>query len=666
MGFAILISEKGGAERREVFETNDVSVGRVQGNELMLPKGNVSKQHARLSFRDGRFLVTDNKSTNGTYVNGRKIAQALVVREGDKIYVGDYVLRFEALPGTQLAAESTANSTENTGSSGPGESAAPRGSVPSIQSGSPGGAGSMPPAPPVLSHAIPPAGGLPKPVARTVMLDTARGSATATPVHGASANGGNGSNSAPVATPSSQDSASSGRALPYSTPAPRPAGVSSPDLRPAAGLRESTVPPSGKGPRLGHRSALASLVDAVGRTFDTAVFREGTPADAAHVEHIERALTDELGRMRGNAAIAGYADVETLGRDARRELLDLGPLRALLEDTTVDEIHVDAADHIVAVRGGSRSIVDPGFSSDQAVEWAIARLAWSSGEPRLPHELVVERMLPDGSQFSAVLPPISSSGPALTLRPRRRFEVTLDDLIQREVLTRSTATFLHQCLAARANVLVVAGRTAAPPLLAALAAAVPPEARVLVLEAPDQGVVARTGATSLLLLDSGARGEVVARAAGRMGADHTIVGTFAGHVATTMLDAIADGNNGIIGAVRASGIVAGLARLVAEIAAARPGLGLEVAREWLASSIDIVIEVGSRPDGPLQVTRVAELAGTSAGAIVLRDLFVPEGTEITGRRRAVLVPTGLVPRLAAHLRATGARVDLRIFDQDSS
>jgi pilus assembly protein CpaF len=664
MGFAILISEKGGAERREVFETNDVSVGRVQGNELMLPKGNVSKQHARLSFRDGRFLVTDNKSTNGTYVNGRKIAQALVVREGDKIYVGDYVLHFEALPGTQLAAESTA-STESTGSSGPGESTGSRGSVPSLQSAPAVGTGSLPPAPPVLSHAIPPAAAVPKPVQRTVMLDTGRGSATSTPVPGAAGAGGNANGSGPVASPPSQES-SSGRALPYSTPAPRAAAVSSPDLRVAAGHRESTVPPSGKGPRLGHRSALASLVDAVGRTFDTGVFRDGSPADAAHVEHIERALTDELARMRSNATIAGYADVETLGRDARRELLDWGPLRALLEDTSVDEIHVDAADHIVAVRGGSRSIVDPGFSSDQAVEWAIARLAWSSGEPRLAHELVVERMLPDGSQFSAVLPPISSSGPALTLRPRRRFEVTLDDLIQRDVLTRSTATFLHQCLAARANVLVVAGRTAAPPLLAALAAAVPPEARVLVLEAPDQGVVARTGATSLLLLDSGSRGEVVARAAGRMGADHTIVGTFAGHVATAMLDAIADGNNGVIGAVRASGIVAGLARLVAEIAAARPGLGLEVAREWLASSIDIVIEVGSRPDGPLQVTRVAELAGTSGGAIVLRDLFVPEGTEITGRRRAVLVPTGLVPRLAAHLRATGARVDLRIFDQDSS
>src|SRR5258708_12389393 len=61
----------------------------------MLPKGNVSKRHARLLFSDGRIIVTDLKSTNGTYVNGRKIAQATIVREGDKIYVGDFVLRVE-------------------------------------------------------------------------------------------------------------------------------------------------------------------------------------------------------------------------------------------------------------------------------------------------------------------------------------------------------------------------------------------------------------------------------------------------------------------------------------------------------------------------------------------------------------------------------------------
>src|SRR5262249_7920316 len=65
---------------------------------------NVSKRHARLLYRDGRFIVTDLKSTNGTYVNGRKIAQATIVREGDKIYIGDFVLRIEDAAGASGSA----------------------------------------------------------------------------------------------------------------------------------------------------------------------------------------------------------------------------------------------------------------------------------------------------------------------------------------------------------------------------------------------------------------------------------------------------------------------------------------------------------------------------------------------------------------------------------
>src|ERR1700694_1687274 len=113
--FTIIISEKGGAERRESFDKNEINVGRVQGNDLMLPKGNVSKHHARLLYRDGRFIVTDLKSTNGTYVNGRKIAQATIVREGDKIYIGDFVLRLDggqapaASPNAANAGESDAH-----------------------------------------------------------------------------------------------------------------------------------------------------------------------------------------------------------------------------------------------------------------------------------------------------------------------------------------------------------------------------------------------------------------------------------------------------------------------------------------------------------------------------------------------------------------------------
>src|SRR5580698_2941819 len=146
--FSVIISEKGGAERRETFDRSEINVGRVQGNDLMLPKGNVSKRHARLLHRDGRFIVTDLKSTNGTYVNGRKIAQATIVREGDKIYIGDFVLRIEAGVGAATAQSSQGapppSGVEDTGS-------AVRQAYPPADDGQ----GSVPPASPAVEAAAP-------------------------------------------------------------------------------------------------------------------------------------------------------------------------------------------------------------------------------------------------------------------------------------------------------------------------------------------------------------------------------------------------------------------------------------------------------------------------------------------------------------------------------
>src|SRR4051812_31598437 len=95
--FTVSILEKNATQPLiETFEKNEINVGRVQGNDLILAKGNVSKHHARILFRDGRLIVTDLKSSNGTYVNGRKITQATIVRPGDKVYIGDYVLSCSA------------------------------------------------------------------------------------------------------------------------------------------------------------------------------------------------------------------------------------------------------------------------------------------------------------------------------------------------------------------------------------------------------------------------------------------------------------------------------------------------------------------------------------------------------------------------------------------
>jgi pilus assembly protein CpaF len=97
--FSITVTEKGGEQRRLDFDKPEITIGRVQGNDVILPKGNVSKRHARIVLKDGKFIIVDLKSTNGTYVNGRKITSPLVVKETDKIYIGDFILGVEETGG---------------------------------------------------------------------------------------------------------------------------------------------------------------------------------------------------------------------------------------------------------------------------------------------------------------------------------------------------------------------------------------------------------------------------------------------------------------------------------------------------------------------------------------------------------------------------------------
>ena len=93
--FTVVVQEKGGKSQRLQFNKNEITVGRVQGNDIVLPKGNVSKRHSKVVFKEGKFIVVDLKSTNGTYVNGHKIASPQVIKSTDKVFIGDFVIEIE-------------------------------------------------------------------------------------------------------------------------------------------------------------------------------------------------------------------------------------------------------------------------------------------------------------------------------------------------------------------------------------------------------------------------------------------------------------------------------------------------------------------------------------------------------------------------------------------
>ncbi|HTQ25782.1 MAG TPA: FHA domain-containing protein [Candidatus Binataceae bacterium] len=75
---------------------DEVSLGRGEDNDVVIPHASVSRAHARLMRRNGVFELTDLNSTNGTYVNEQQVRGSTRVTSGNQVRLGDvrFVLRY--------------------------------------------------------------------------------------------------------------------------------------------------------------------------------------------------------------------------------------------------------------------------------------------------------------------------------------------------------------------------------------------------------------------------------------------------------------------------------------------------------------------------------------------------------------------------------------------
>src|SRR5947208_339815 len=83
----------------------DLSIGRTEGNDIVLNHPSVSRKHAKFEIRGEQWWIVDLKSTNGVKVNGTLVAESQVVA-GDKISVGSVQLELKALPSVNFSSES--------------------------------------------------------------------------------------------------------------------------------------------------------------------------------------------------------------------------------------------------------------------------------------------------------------------------------------------------------------------------------------------------------------------------------------------------------------------------------------------------------------------------------------------------------------------------------
>ena len=689
--FSVTITEKGGEQRRVDFDKTEVTIGRVQGNDIILPKGNVSKRHSRIVLKDGKFIIVDLKSTNGTYVNGRKITSPLVIKPSDKIYIGDFILAVEDGEGAAVAP-------------GAGAAQAPKKAPPPMPArapmdddededsdeleAAPAGApkpmpeiededeeeeeedkdDDIPPPPPPKPANVPvakpaePSRPIPAPAVARTLPPPVRPPAPAREM----AESATGPAAVAVAAPVRRPAPT----MPPSPPPPvaRPALAST---EPAAAIAKPKTIPTPRGDRDsarlpteaapaigpdGKRDRVAGvqreILERLGAELELPRVDPSRLGDEDLWEKAENAICNIVEQLEAKGAIPPGLDQDKLINDVLNEALGLGPLEDLLADADVTQIFVNRVDQIFAEKNGKVVPTGRSFSSEKAlaqVAWRmIGRRPGDNGAP------MGEGRLADGSRVTVVLPPMAVRGPCITVRKLRREPVLLADLVKQNALSANMVETLELALKARRNIVVAGTSGGQAWLVSALGSALAGEERVVSIEDVAALDLRRDNWVQLEANPPHAGMRELLHTALRLRPDRLVVGDVRGAEALELVQALATGCDGaIVGlhAVSPRDAVGRMETLMQSAASSLPG---RVARELIAQGIHLVVQTSRLPDGGRRVTAIVEVSGGAAGEDPeLHEVFVHKGDAFAA--------CGYVPRFVEEMQKRGVSVNAGLF-----
>jgi pilus assembly protein CpaF len=306
----------------------------------------------------------------------------------------------------------------------------------------------------------------------------------------------------------------------------------------------------------------------------------------------------------------------------------LGPLEPLLSDPAVDEVMVNGPGEVYVERGGR---IEPGgvaFGGEAELMHAIERILAPLGRRVDESSPLCDARLPDGSRVNVVIPPLSLSGPCLTIRRFRRQGFSLRDLVENETLAREAAELLALCVAARTSLLVSGGTgSGKTTTLNALSGAIPGEERIVTIEDAAELRLRQRHVVRLEARPANleGRGEVtirqLVRNALRMRPDRIVVGEVRGAEALDMLQALNTGHEGSLTTVHANSPADALRRVETLALMAGVGLPHTAVREQVASALDLVVHQARLPDGSRRVDSICEVVRVAGGAGT-RELYL--------------------------------------------
>jgi len=655
--FLVTVAEKGGGSQQIQFEKPQVTIGRLEGNDIVLSKGNVSKYHSRLVAHEGKIVIEDLKSTNGTFVNKKRIAVKQVVRPTDEIAIGDYVIRVQPW------------------SLGAGAKAAP----PKLHPVDDG---------PEATRAPPGRGA---PTREVEPVDEGDEEAAA-------GGGGDGEEEAYEEEGAGEEGYGEGEGEEEAyeeeeeeeeEPAPPP------PQRARTGEKFERATTGTRSPRAQMPASMQKALERNRRRVDPRVERYAKLQKDIHdrlIEYLdlrrmdmdrlgdeelwrrtEKAIRDIIEQMDADSELPEEVDREELLTDVLNEALGLGPLEAFIANDEVTEIMVNHANQIYIERKGKLTLSEKIFSSNAAVLGVIERIVAPVGRRIDESSPLVDARLKDGSRVNAIIPPLALKGPCITIRKFKRDTLKIDDLVRYKTITAQMAEFLEMCVKSRRNIIISGGTgSGKTTTLNIISSFIPDGERIVTVEDAAELQLPQDHWVQLESRPPNLEGKGaitirdLVKNCLRMRPDRIVVGECRSGEALDMLQAMNTGHDGSLTTLHANTPRDAIARLETLVLMAGMDLPIKAIREQIASAVNMIVQQMRFSDGTRKVSFITELSGMEVDIVTLQDIFYfkQEGFTDDGRVRGRFVASGFVPRFYDELQRRGIPVNMGIFREE--
>lgn len=293
------------------------------------------------------------------------------------------------------------------------------------------------------------------------------------------------------------------------------------------------------------------------------------------------------------------------------EALGLGILEPLLEDASISEIMVNGPEQVFVERSGRLELLPMRFSSTEQLMQTIERIVSTVNRRVDEANPMVDARLPSGERVNVIIPPLSLTGPILTIRRFPR-AFTLQEMIGLGSLDEQILMLLAGLVRAKFNVIVSgATGTGKTTLLNALSGLIPGGERIVTIEDSAELQLQQSHVITLESRPANVEGKGqvtirdLVRNSLRMRPDRIIVGEVRGGETLDMLQAMSTGHDGSLATVHANSAEDALMRLQTLSSMSEVGIPFVAIHDQINSAVDVIVQLTRHADGARKITEIA-------------------------------------------------------------